>query len=208
MKYLQIIKLHQVPGPDDHIRISRGRQVHTFKMCFIIMPPLRRILSRVYRLLRCIPLYVTPCVQRVVIDAYILATNSRGTVHFSLHRPDNLFRNSCRDCWFLTHFHSCRSEKRGLLFNSAMSCSERIAFSHAALRSNAGSCHGAWVERTFVPAALNSSQFVLGLSRMRLPSVTRLSSLRYRGPFCMSLATCLICWLAYVTGPLWHYLPS
>ena len=139
--------------------------------------------------------YVILCVQKnfhdasCSLDAFILATNSQGTILFSLDRPDNLsvvpaetagfdpsptlaasniarrFRNTAgRTSYGDSSLVVQVTEKSVLLLEY-----DDVLRTHSVLTSwspdNEG---GEWAERTMVAAALNPSQFVLGLSRKRL----------------------------------------
>ena len=139
--------------------------------------------------------YVIFCVQKSLhdascsLDAFILATNSQGTILFSLDRPDNLsvvpaetagfdpsptlaasniarrFRNTAgRTSYGDSSLVVQVTEKSVLLLEY-----DDVLRTHSVLTSwspdNEG---GEWAERTIVAAALNPSQFVLGLSRKRL----------------------------------------
>ena len=139
--------------------------------------------------------YVTLCTQKsrhdafCSLDAFILATNSQGTVLFSLDLPDNLsvvpaetagfdpsptlavsniarrFRNTAgRTSYGDSSLVVQVTEKSVLLLEY-----DDVLQTHSVLTSwspeNEG---GEWAERTIVAAALNPSQFVLGLSRKRL----------------------------------------
>jgi len=139
--------------------------------------------------------YVILCVSQsrhdafCSLDTHILATNSQETVLFDLDRPDNLSvvpaeiagfdrsptlaglniarrlkntpgRTSYEDSSLVVQV----TEKSVLLLEY-----DDILHTHSVLTSwspeNVG---GEWAERTIVAAALNPSQFVLGLSRKRL----------------------------------------
>jgi DNA damage-binding protein 1 len=139
--------------------------------------------------------YVTLCVQKsrhdafCSLDAFILGTNSQGTILFSLDLPDNLsvvpaetagfdpsptlaasniarrFRNTAgRTSYGDSSLVVQVTEKSVLLLEY-----DDVLQTHSVLTSwspeNEG---GEWAERTIVAAALNPSQFVLGLSRKRL----------------------------------------
>jgi DNA damage-binding protein 1 len=139
--------------------------------------------------------YVTFCLQKsrhdafCSLDAFILATNSQGTILFSLDLPDNLsvvpaetagfdpsptlaasniarrFRNTAgRTSYGDSSLVVQVTEKSVLLLEY-----DDVLQTHSVLTSwspeNEG---GEWAERTIVAAALNPSQFVLGLSRKRL----------------------------------------
>lgn len=139
--------------------------------------------------------YVILCVQKsrydafCSLDAFILATNSQGTILFSLDRPDNFsvvpaetagfdpsptlatsniarrFRNTAgRTSYGDSSLVVQVTEKSVLLLEY-----DDVLRTHSVLTSwspdNEG---GEWAERTIVAAALNPSQFVLGLSRKRL----------------------------------------
>lgn len=139
--------------------------------------------------------YVTLCIRKsrhdafCSLDAFILATNSQGTILFGLDLPDNLsvipaetagfdpsptlaasniarrFRNTAgRTSYGDSSLVVQVTEKSVLLLEY-----DDVLQTHSVLTSwspeNEG---GEWAERTIVAAALNPSQFVLGLSRKRL----------------------------------------
>jgi DNA damage-binding protein 1 len=139
--------------------------------------------------------YVIPCVAKsrhdafCRLDAYILATNSQGTILFSLDRPDNLSAVPVETTGFDRSPTLAASNIAQRLRNTAGRTSyedsslvvqvteknvllleyDDVLQAHSVLTSwgpeNVG---GEWAERTIVAAALNPSQFVLGLSRKRL----------------------------------------
>jgi DNA damage-binding protein 1 len=122
-------------------------------------------------------------------DTYILATNSQGTILFSLDRPDNLSAVPVGTAGFdpsptLAALNVARrlrntagrttyedsslvvqvTEKRVLLLEY-----DDVLKAHSVLTSWSPNNVGEeWAERTIVAAALNPSQIVLGLSRKRL----------------------------------------
>ncbi len=123
------------------------------------------------------------------LDAHILATNSQETVLFSLDPPDNLsvvpgetagFDRSptlaaSNVVWCLKNTAGRTSYEDSSLVVQVTEKSvllleyDDVLQTHSVLTSwspeNVG---GEWAERTIVAAALNASQFVLGLSRKRL----------------------------------------
>ena len=123
------------------------------------------------------------------LDTHVLATNSQETILFSLDRPDDLsvvpaettgfdrsptlavsnvaerLRNTAgRSSYENSSLIVQVTEKRVLLLEY-----DDVLLTHTVLTSwspeNVG---GEWAGRTIVAAALNPSQFVLGLSRKRL----------------------------------------
>jgi DNA damage-binding protein 1 len=161
--------------------------------------------------------YVTPCVSESChdafcsLDAHILATNSQGTILFSLDRPDNLSAVSVETTGFdpsptLAALNIARrlkntagrtsyedsslvvqvTEKSVLLLEY-----DDVLQAHSVLTSwSPGDVGGEWAKRTIVAAALNPSQFVLGLSRKRLVLLNldesnKFQILRYSDSLCI-----------------------
>jgi DNA damage-binding protein 1 len=123
------------------------------------------------------------------LDTHILATNSRETILFSLDRPDNLSVVPAETAGFDHSPTLAASNVVRRVRNTAGKTSyedsllviqvteksvllleyDDVLRTHSVLTSwspeNVG---GEWAGRTIVAAALNPSQFVLGLSRKRL----------------------------------------
>jgi DNA damage-binding protein 1 len=139
--------------------------------------------------------YVTPCVSPsrhdpfCSLDTHILATNSQETILFGLDRPDDISVVPAETAGFdrsptLAALNVARrlrntagrtayedsslvvqvTEKSVLLLEY-----DDVLRTHSVLTSwNPEDVGGEWAGRTIVAAALNPSQFVLGLSRKRL----------------------------------------
>ena len=123
------------------------------------------------------------------LDTHVLATNSHETIFFSLDRPDNLSIVPAETTGFDHSPTLAASNVARRLRNTAGRTSyedsslviqvteknvllleyDDVLRTHTVLTSwspeNVG---GEWAGRTIVAAALNPSQFVLGLSRKRL----------------------------------------
>lgn len=139
--------------------------------------------------------YVTPCVSPsrrdafCRLDTHVLATNSQETILFSLDRPDDLSvipaETAGFDCSPTLAVSNIAGRLRNTVGRTAYEDSslvvqvteksvllleyDDVLRTHNVLSSwspeNVG---GEWAGRTIVAAALNPSQFVLGLSRKRL----------------------------------------
>jgi DNA damage-binding protein 1 len=123
------------------------------------------------------------------LDTHVLATNSQETILFSLDRPDNLSIVPAETAGFDHSPTLAASNVARRLRNTAgrtsyedsslvVQVTERsvllleyddVLRTHSVLTSwNPEDVGGEWAGRTIVAAALNPSQFVLGLSRKRL----------------------------------------
>lgn len=123
------------------------------------------------------------------LDTHILATNSQETIIFSLDRSDSLSVTPLQTAGFDPSPTLAASNVARRLRNQAgrssyedsslvVQVTEKVVFlleyndvlqAHSVLTSwSPDELGGEWAERTIVAAALNPSQFVLGLSRKRL----------------------------------------
>ena len=123
------------------------------------------------------------------LDTHVLATNSQETVLFSLDRPDNLSVVPAQTAGFDPSPTLAASNVARRLRNAVGRTSyedsslvvqvteksvllleyDEVLQAHSVLTSwSPDELRGEWAERTIVAAALNPSQFVLGLSRKRL----------------------------------------
>ena len=132
---------------------------------------------------------MTMTISTCRLDTHILATNSQETVLFGLDGPDSLSVIPLQTAGFDPSPTLAASNVARRLRNAAgrtsyedsslvVQVTEMAVFLleydcllqvHSVLTSwSPGKLGGDWAERTIVAAALNPSQFVLGLSRKRL----------------------------------------